>query len=1797
MLKLVLRTLLILICMVLLGTASRVARGQGYLTSTGQPSFAAPEPVELGFTDTSNGNLHLDIPMVVLPQRGSGQGLTMHFIYDSSIWNVWGPPGNASWMAATPGVSASALVGGWRLPIIGLGMAGRAQGPINTSGCREDFEWVDIQGTARFFPLTVGEPGSGCATTATAYATDSSGYEISVTYPTAGSEPVIAVYAPDGTLVDQSLPPTDSQGRYILAKDSNGNYFSSDNLFMNLLSGASSGHYYDSLGRIALNNALSGCTSNPAQACYYVPNSQGATSEYIVTGALIPVSTNFGEAGVTECNTSCTISVIQSIGLPDGTSYSFKYDCSTGSGNPACGSPSGQSGYYGLLTSVTLPTGGQITYGYETFKDAYASYTRWLNSRVSEGGTWSYTPAVVTTCTVGQTGCKQTTTVTKPSGASVVTTFTLNNGAWPTQIQTYSSGTLVSTVTNTFDFSNSCPLLGCTGAAYVRLTGVLTSITSSAGSITKQTKYTYDTPQKGNVAALQEWKFLPGTSPSFPAIPDRATNTTYLSTGTNDIDRPLTVSVCNNSGTDTYCAGGGSRVSQTVNTYDSYSGGLTVKSGIANHDDGNFGGTYTTRGNPTQVANWVSGSQYLTTQLTYDTTGQVTQVLDPKLNSTTYSYTDRFYSDNNNNPPASYPPAAPTNAYATGVTTGLGTQNFGYYFGSGKQAFYTDLNNATTYSHYVDSFDRPTETVFPIGWSLASYPSSNETDTFDGVADSSPSQSCSSCQHIQIILDGLGRETSRKLVNNPLGIVSADTSYDTSGRVQTVSHPYTSGPVYETYAYDVLDRTTQNSHPDSQSLQTSYGPSVTTAGALSSQQGAPSTYGYGYPALRLDEAGKPKEEWIDGFGNVIEVDVSATQSSGTQATGSVTISGGDGSETSNPCKPKGNCPITVYDSGTISVTVASYIASTSYGEESTDSSLAAALESQLNSSSSPVTATVSGGVISITSKATGSGADYSLSATRVSNLGLGSFPVSTSGATLTGGTGTGVFGAAFGTFYTYSVTGNLTQVVQGVQTRTFAYDGLGRVIQETTPEAGTITISYTTGGTPCSGDPSDICSRTDARGLTTTYSYDSQNRVISKANSAGTASYYYDQGGAAAFAVGRLTEMTDPSGSETYTYDKNGRVTSLQKIIGTATYTTSYQYLGGTEGLTQITYPSGRIVHQSFNAIGQLCGVAAQSSPTSCSGFTTPFASGYGYDATGHVTAFTYGNGVVSSFSFSPQREQLSTISYIKGTTTLFGLNYWFQQNSSNCPNGLSGNNDQIQCITDNVQSGRSVAYTYDPMSRLLAAKTSGSTTFPQWGLAETYDEYGNRWAQSVTAGSAPSVSLSFGPSGMNSSTTNRPNGYTYDASGDLASEPVSPANNYTYDANNRLTSFSGGAGSASYTYDDNGLRVEKVANGTATVSIYSGSQLIAEYDNGAAPTSPSREYIYADSGAGAQILAMVSAGTTTYYHQDHLSIRVITDANGNDIAEQGHLPFGESWYNASNGKFIFTTYERDSESGLDYALARYYNSRIAAFCSADPLEGNADDPQSWNRYAYARNDPINLIDPSGKSVLSDILEALSIILAAIFPPSAAVDIPALDASSFALAQIAQFNYFANSSLQEGQGQQGTAVPPPGATAQGTPPNYHPCAPKWFTITGVGPIAEGQATGKGSTGTPPTNGDVAFNPKNYGLSDSQGRKIADSDSPLVFKPDWSQAQITGPHGKGTVAPAPNKGMPQIPQGLPVGTDDTLPGTDTIGGVNRAANQNRLDLYRYGTHADANAATRRVPVVVYIPNGSKAQCPK
>jgi RHS repeat-associated protein len=91
---------------------------------------------------------------------------------------------------------------------------------------------------------------------------------------------------------------------------------------------------------------------------------------------------------------------------------------------------------------------------------------------------------------------------------------------------------------------------------------------------------------------------------------------------------------------------------------------------------------------------------------------------------------------------------------------------------------------------------------------------------------------------------------------------------------------------------------------------------------------------------------------------------------------------------------------------------------------------------------------------------------------------------------------------------------------------------------------------------------------------------------------------------------------------------------------------------------------------------------------------------------------------------------------------------------------------------------------------------------------------------------------------------------------------------------------------------------------------------------------------------------------------------------HGNVVRRHDYYPFGEEYAPPplTPDRLRFTGKERDVETGLDYFGARYYASRTGRFTTVDPghVGGNIFDPQSWNAYAYARNNPLRFVDPTG---------------------------------------------------------------------------------------------------------------------------------------------------------------------------------------------------------------------------------------
>jgi RHS repeat-associated protein len=116
------------------------------------------------------------------------------------------------------------------------------------------------------------------------------------------------------------------------------------------------------------------------------------------------------------------------------------------------------------------------------------------------------------------------------------------------------------------------------------------------------------------------------------------------------------------------------------------------------------------------------------------------------------------------------------------------------------------------------------------------------------------------------------------------------------------------------------------------------------------------------------------------------------------------------------------------------------------------------------------------------------------------------------------------------------------------------------------------------------------------------------------------------------------------------------------------------------------------------------------------------------------------------------------------------------------------------------------------------------------------------------------------------------------------------------------------------------------------------------------------------------------------YVTNDHLgSARINTDANGAVASRHDYHPFGEEiatsqrtsglGYTEDTVRKQFTGYERDDETGLDFAQARMYISTVGRFAGVDPGAFTPADPQNFNRYAHVQNNPIKFIDRSGKDI------------------------------------------------------------------------------------------------------------------------------------------------------------------------------------------------------------------------------------
>ena len=550
---------------------------------------------------------------------------------------------------------------------------------------------------------------------------------------------------------------------------------------------------------------------------------------------------------------------------------------------------------------------------------------------------------------------------------------------------------------------------------------------------------------------------------------------------------------------------------------------------------------------------------------------------------------------------------------------------------------------------------------------------------------------------------------------------------------------------------------------------------------------------------------------------------------------------------------------------------------------------------------------------------------------------------------ITGNSGTGTcnFGPApspygFWTQYGYNVLGKIVAVSQNVQsstqiqTRSFAYDALGRLTSEGNPESGTTSYTYDT------SSAGDLATKTDANNTTVSYSYTNMHRLITASSGSTCRHFAYDQASAHANAVnvnGRLAyAYTDacsgnPITKEYFSYGDDIRGTDLWE-------TTPHS---GTEyHVTTQFYPNG--------TINTLVGVPNLPNMT------------YGIDGEGRPTTVTAGSGQnpVTSASYNVEGE-LTGLTLGSGDSATYGYNdtsslrmksYTFAVNGVNDVGTLTWNANgtlQTLAISDGLNStdSQTCNYLYDAAMRLTKADCG-----TVWGQNFSYDAFGNIGKTVIPGDSGLIFTPNYGYA------TNR---YTslgsYDNDGHLLNDTF---HTYTWSPFDEVLSVDG----TSVTHDAFGRLVEK--GGTLEFLYLPSGQKIADLNG----TTLNTAWVPLPGGS---IADYHSGGLDDYAFADWLgSARLSSTPSRAKNWDVAFAPFGEV-YAGSGGSSINFTGNFTTPHGLgtnlwDFQLREQHSSQgrwiqpdPAGLAAVHPMN-----PQTWNRYAYVGGMPLTMIDLLG---------------------------------------------------------------------------------------------------------------------------------------------------------------------------------------------------------------------------------------
>jgi RHS repeat-associated protein len=1393
----------------------------------------------------TTGDLHIDIPLLDLP--GIGQNTHIHYVYDNRVWNQTGAtqPSGQWWITLYQDRQL------WKFQdAMQAGVTVRTHSqtyspcPLCGTGQAEYIDYVSFEdgsGTSHQFPIN-GFPQNvpvGGTVPSQAYSLDSSGYLVNINR----QGTVTSVIDKDGTKYTSSLVQTGGILFTTKTEDSNGNQISGSMSEPNEQS-LQTETLTDTVGRTITSiwnwyGDATGCCG-PIGSVQSVSYTDQNGNPQAITIKFKPVQINLsllcpqGDTGtcgplVGVSAGMATAQLPGSIILQNGDTYTFVYE------------PNG----LGEISSITLPTGGVISY---TWSTAASQDGRTLSARTlttnGQSSKWQFKP-----------GTGNTLVVTDPDSNDTVYTCTyytpmagiVPSACYMTEEDFYSgsssSGTLIATKKTAYTLTGS--VMPTSTTFKWNQTGQVTetdttwesipysgfnnnggtdnaALDVSRGNRLSQMMYDYGAGSHGNLLRNTQYNYL------------HLQNSAYL--GPNIADRISQVSIYNCSPASSSCL-----VAQTTTAYDQFNqssvdgqGSLNPTTGTTQHDYTNYSTSQTVRGLATSISRYVgSSSGSVTTYTNYNDLGNptvTTDGFDTASRSTKYTYGGQ-------------------NAFVSAITlpsTGDVSHvlHKTYDINTGLLMNEKDQNSYVTSYTYdarmrLHTVQSPDGGLTTITHDSPSYPIPNVVTQVLMCDGSSrcPGEANGQTKTVVDLRDGLDRSIQSEEINDPEGVDNVVTTYDALGRKQSVSNPYrsTKDPSYgiTSYSYDALGRMIYQCQPDNNST-----PSTTCVIANGYVQWSYSGNAIGY----YDETRRHWHREYDALGRLTKVQEP-------DASNNTTIE-------------------TDYQYDAMSDLV------------------------------------------------------------RIDQWG-------------------GAKGAS------------------GDRVRTFTYDGLSRLLCASNPETSSaacpsLPTSYTSGTTGFSYDANgNVKTRTDARGITTTYSYDELNRLTWKHYSDATqfVSFSYDgknEGGEplnppVQNAIGRLSHISNEiNASSNYSYDGMGRLAyqsscTPSDCTQTANPISAVYDLAG--NLTQLTYPDDRVVNQTWNGAGHLITVTDTSYHGQNVGYQymLPLSS---YRPNGTPMGIYYGNGAANGW-YPNDRLQLvqhgvtrlgtafgtgSGPGTYSGNVGLFNKQYCYGPSVSApapsllpCPNFHSKNNGNILQIPDPLNGVRAQTFTYDNLNR-LASFTNGDGSMHQ---SYTIDPWGNL-TQSGT--------LSFTPTYGTNNQISASDGAKYDAAGNLTSfNSPKFTGSYVYDAESRITNVN--SGGATYVYDAEGKRVRKNAGGAWTEYLYFNGQPIAEKNSDGSWS----DYIFANG----QRIARA----------DNFDIRIFMQGtNCSDCGSSPNMSAAVTSLTAANGYKVrggdvlaWRQYQNGSADGGLYIYFTDGTDALAANDSDGELIGQDITKDSWH--------------------------------------------------------------------------------------------------------------------------------------------------------------------------------------------------------------------------------------------------------